>query len=264
MWHRNLWRIVTAAPVLLAYGASAPAAGEVVVDLTHPFNQQTIYWPTETGFVLEKGPARVTERGYFYSANRFAAPEHGGTHIDAPYHFAENGVTVDQIPLGRLVGDGVCVDVTAQCQADRDYQVTVEDLKAWEETYDASLSDTIVLIHTGWARRWPDRGEYLGTDAVGRAAVSQLHFPGLDPAAAQWLATRRRIKAVGIDTASIDYGPSRQFASHVNLFKQNVPALENVAALDQLPSAGFRVIALPMKIAEGTGAPCRVIAILAE
>ena len=249
---------------LAASGMGQRSAGETLVDLTHSFDQHTIYWPTETGFVLQKGPAGFTDRGYYYTANRFAAPEHGGTHIDAPIHFFQQRQTVDQIPLSRLKGEGVCVDVSAQCSANPDYQVTVEDLRGWEQTHHESLAERIVLINTGYALLWPNRAEYLGTSATGRAAVSQLHFPGLEPAAATWLATQRRIKLVGIDTASIDHGPSRDFGSHVNLFRHNVPALENLTALDQLPPAGFRVVALPMKIAEGSGAPCRVVAIIAE
>lgn len=240
------------------------AAQERLVDLTHPFDAQTIYWPTEPGFVLDKGPAGFTERGYFYAANRFAAPEHGGTHIDAPQHFAQGGQTVDEIPVSRLVGAGACVDVSRRCAADRDYQVTIEDLRAWEEAHGESLENKIVLLNTAYAERWPDRARYLGTTATGRAAVSELHFPGLHPTAAEWLATRRRIKAVGVDTASIDHGASRDFQSHVNLFRHSVPALENVASLEGVPATGFRLIALPMKIAGGSGAPCRVIAILEE
>jgi kynurenine formamidase len=248
--------------LLAALGLVEHSAAQTIVDLTHAFDERTIYWPTEPGFILQKGQAGFTERGYYYAANRFAAPEHGGTHIDAPIHFFKGGQTADQIPLSRLIGDGLCVDVSRQCAADRDYLVTVEDLRGWEQTHNASLEAKIVLLRTGYARHWPNRGEYLGTSATGRAAVSQLHFPGLDPAAATWLATQRRIKAVGIDTASIDHGPSRNFSSHVNLFRHNVPALENLAALERLPPTGFRVYALPMKITGGSGGPCRVAAII--
>jgi kynurenine formamidase len=160
------------------------------------------------------------------------------------------------------VGEGACLDVSTKCAADRDYLVTVEDLRRWEQSQQASLREKILLIRTGFAGRWPNRAEYLGTAATGRAAVTQLHFPGLDPAAAEWLAVERRVKCVGIDTASIDNGPSREFGSHVALFRHGTPALENLAALDKLPLAGFRVAALPMKIAGGTGAPCRVVAVI--
>ena len=251
--------------LVVLFPAKPPTAtAEKKVDLTHPFDQRTIYWPTETGFTLQKGTAGFTDRGYFYAANRFAAPEHGGTHIDAPIHFFEHGLTVDQLPLSQLMGECVCVDVSHRCATNRDYEVTVEDFRHWEQVHNTSLEGKIVFLDTGYARRWSNRKKYLGTRATGPAAVSQLHFPGLDPAAATWLATRRQIKAVGIDTASIDHGPSRNFGSHVNLFRENVPALENLAALDKLPATGFTIVALPMKIAGGSGAPCRVVAIIAK
>jgi kynurenine formamidase len=233
-----------------------------LVDLTHPFDETTIYWPTEEGFKLLRGPAGVTERGYFYSANRFMGAEHGGTHIDAPIHFWKGGQTVDKIPLHRLIGPAVCVDVTKKCAADRDYQVTVEDFQGWESANKTSLRDRIVLIRTGFARYWPDREKYLGTSETGRAAVAKLHFPGLDPSAADWLITRRKVRMVGIDTASIDHGQTQTYPTHVRLFRDNVPALENVANTDQLPADGFRVMALPMKIGGGSGGPCRIVAVI--
>jgi kynurenine formamidase len=238
--------------------------GGRMIDLTHPFNSQTIYWPTEEGFKFERGPAGVTERGYFYNANRFACAEHGGTHIDAPYHFCQSGQTVDQIPLERLVGPAACVDVSEECTADRDYQVTAEDFKSWEQSHGTSLEDRVVLIRTGFGRYWPDREKYLGTSDHGQAAVAKLHFPGLGPSAADWLITKRRVRMVGIDTASIDHGQTQDYPTHVRLFRDGVPALENIAHLDQLPTAGFTVVALPMKIAGGSGGPCRIIAILKD
>jgi kynurenine formamidase len=188
--------------------------------------------------------------------------EHGGTHIDAPIHFWKGGQTVDKVPLERLMGPGACVDVSRECAADRDYQVTVEDFEAWEATHSASLENRIVLIRTGFGRHWPDRKKYLGTSDTGRAAVSKLHFPGLDPAAAEWLVARRRIRMVGIDTASIDHGQTQNYPTHQRLFRDNVPALENVAQVHKLPAENFTVVALPMKIGGGSGAPCRVVAIL--
>jgi kynurenine formamidase len=117
-----------------------------------------------------------------------------------------------------------------------------------------------VLLRTGWGARWGDRGAYLGTALTGPEAVSELHFPGLHPDAARWLVTEREVKAVGLDTPSIDYGQSELFESHVTLFEANVPAFENVASLDRLPPKGFVVAALPMKIRGGTGGPLRIVA----
>lgn len=235
-----------------------------LIDLTHPFDDATIYWPTENGFQLETRTEGFTELGYFYAAKRFAAPEHGGTHIDAPFHFSKDGQTVDQIPLDRLIGEAALVDVTDHCNSDVDYQIGVADLRAWEERHGRQLVDVIVLLRTGFARHWPDRKTYLGTEAMGAEAVAKLHFPGLAPEAAQWLVEYRHVKAVGIDTASIDYGQSRRFGSHVKLFEHNVPVFENVANLAQLPETEFTVLALPMKIGGGTGGPLRIVAVVPE
>lgn len=235
-----------------------------IIDLTHPFDEQTIYWPTEKGFQLLRGPAGVTDKGYYYAANRFQAAEHGGTHIDAPIHFFANRDTVDRIPLQRLIGSAAVIDVTKRCAADRDYQVGIDDLRRWEEEQRRQFVDVVVLLHTGWCARWPNRSEYLGTAETGDNAVSDLHFPGLDPVAARWLVEHRSIKAIGIDTPSIDFGQSTHFQSHVTLFEHNVPAFENVTNLDQLPPTGCTVIALPMKIGGGSGGPLRIVAIAPE
>ena len=245
--------------------AMAPAnRADQIVDLTHAFDADTIFWPTEEGFVLERGGEGVTERGYYYAAHRFRMAEHGGTHIDAPIHFHADGWTVDEIPIEKLVGPGVLVDVSSHCAVDRDYQVGVADFEAWERENGRIPEASIVLIRSGFGRFWPDRKAYLGTEARGAAAVAALHFPGLHPDAARWLVSERKIHAVGLDTASIDYGQSQQFESHQALFAANVPAFENLAALDQLPARGFRVVALPMKIRGGSGGPLRAIAILRD
>ena len=231
-----------------------------IVDLTHAFDRDTIYWPTESGFNLIRGKAGITEKGYYYAANRFAAAEHGGTHIDAPIHFFQNRDTVDQIPLQRLIGEAALVDVRQSCDKDRDYQVSIADLRRWETVHRRQFIDVIVLLRTGFGRHWNNRQHYLGTDKSGPEAVAELHFPGLAPDAARWLVEHRAVKAIGIDTPSIDYGQTERFASHVTLFEHNVPAFENVANLHELPTSGATVVALPMKIGQGSGAPLRIIA----
>jgi len=237
-----------------------PLEGGTWIDLTHSFDTSTIYWPTERGFSFEEGRNGPTAKGYYYAANRFATAEHGGTHLDAPRHFSARGLTADAIPPGRLVGEAVVVDVAARCGADADYEITIDDLVAWETAHGRQLGDVILLLRTGWAGRWGDRERYLGTARTGPEAVADLHFPGLAPEAAQWLVAHRRVKAVGIDTASIDHGPSTHFGAHVALCGANVPVFENVAALDEVPVAGAFVAALPMKIAGGSGGPLRIVA----
>jgi kynurenine formamidase len=233
-----------------------------IIDLSHPFDAQTIYWPTETGFVLEKEQAGMTPQGYYYASNKFNAPEHGGTHIDAPRHFAANGHTVDQIPLEQLMGNAILIDVTSQSAANRDYQVSIEDFTGWEKQHGQIPAGAIVLLRTGFAKYWPDRIKYMGTDERGAGAVPKLHFPGLSPDAARWLTTNRSLKAVGLDTPSIDYGQSTLFESHQILFAKNIPAFENLGDLSALPAQGFEVIALPVKIGGGSGGPLRVAAIV--
>jgi len=233
-----------------------------LVDLTYPFNEQTIYWPTAKTFTLEKVAEGETEQGYWYAANNFEAAEHGGTHVDAPYHFARNGQTAEEIPLRRVIGGGVVVDVSKAALANRDYQVTRADFAAHERRYGRIPRRAVVLLRTGYGRYWPDREKYLGTAERGEAAVPKLHFPGLHPDGARWLVRQRRIRAVGLDTASIDYGQSKLFESHQVLGAANVPLFENIANLHRLPAENFLFIGLPMKIERGTGGPMRAIAIV--
>jgi len=236
--------------------------GGVVVDLSYPFGSETVYWPTAEPFHLEKDFEGVTEKGFYYSAFKYSAAEHGGTHLDAPVHFSRGRHTVDEIPLEQLMGSGILVDVTMQCENNSDYQVTTKDLLAWEKKYGRIPTGSILLLRTGFGSFYPDRKKYLGTEERGPEAIAKLHFPGLHPDAARWLSGNRSIKAIGLDTASIDYGQSTLFESHRVLFDKNIPAFENVANLQRLPIKGFSVIALPMKIKGGSGGPLRIVAIL--
>ena len=247
-------------PVMAQKGVVLPP--DRIVDLTHAFDANSVYWPTAEQFKLETDFEGMTDRGYFYSAYRYSAAEHGGTHLDSPVHFAKGRHTVDEISLEQLMGPAIVVDVTSQCAANVDYLVSVADFENWEKQNGKIKAGTIVLLRTGFGKFYPDRKRYLGTDERGAEAVAKLHFPGLDPAAARWLTESRSIKAIGLDTASIDRGQSTLFESHRALFDKNVPAFENVANLDQLPLKGFSVVALPMKIKGGSGGPLRIIALL--
>ena len=250
---------------IAACSGSRPAVtfptGEIV-DLSHTYDSQTIYWPTAEGFQLRRDADGVTPAGYYYAANSFFTSEHGGTHIDAPVHFAEGHQTVDKIPLDRLVGPAVIVDVTQQSADNADYQVSVADFQRFEQEHGAIPKDAIVLLRTGFSTRWPGTQRYLGTTLRGEEGARSLHFPGLHPDAASWIVANRPIRAIGIDTASIDYGPSTLFESHRALYEHDIPAFENLTALDRLPITGAYVIALPMKIGGGSGAPLRAVAVL--
>jgi kynurenine formamidase len=231
------------------------------IDLTYDFSADTIYWPTAKKFELQIESAGRTPAGYYYAANNFSTSEHGGTHLDAPLHFAEGKWPSDQIPIDRLVGPAVVVDVTSST-ANPDYQITPDVLEAWERANGAIPDRAIVLFRTGWGKNWPDRTKYLGTPKTGPEAVAELHFPGIHPETARRLVARGTIDAVGIDTASIDYGQSKNFDTHQILFAANIPAFENVAQLDRLPARGSFVFALPIKIKGGSGGPLRIVAVI--
>ena len=254
--------------LLLATAASAqtptPTALGPAIDLTHAFDERTIYWPTEEGFVLERGSAGRTQGGYWYEAHRMRLAEHGGTHLDAPVHFHEGGSTAERVPLTRLIAPAVVIDVRERCARQPDYAVSIGDLERFEKAHGRIPEGAAVLLHTGFSARWPDRARYLGTDERGPGAVEKLRFPGLDPAAARWLVAQRKPGALGIDTASIDPGRSRTFESHQILSAAEIPAFENLTAIDALPPTGATLIALPMKIAGGSGGPLRAVAILPE
>ncbi len=253
---------------IVSISQSTPAANAfprgALVDLSHAYDEQTVFWPTAEGFKLEKVAEGQTPDGYYYAANNFSTAEHGGTHLDAPVHFASGRHTADEIPLERLMGTAVVVDVTDKCAADRDYQITVADFQRWETQHGELPRDVILILRTGMGRHWPDRERYMGTNERGPAAVAKLHFPGLHPDAARWLVSNRAVKAVGLDTPSIDFGQSKLFESHRVLFDKNIPAFENLASLDRLPPKGFHVIALPMKIKGGSGGPLRAVAIVPQ
>ena len=249
--------------ITVACGQADPPrfpAGQLV-DLSHAYDADAIFWPTADPFRLEKVADGITAGGYYYAANNFSTSEHGGTHIDAPIHFAQGHQAVDEIPINRLLGEAVVVDVTGAAGANPDYQVSIADFRRAEQG-GLIPADAIVLIRTGFSSRWPDAARYLGTALRGEEGAAQLHFPGLHPDAAKWLVAERRIKAIGIDTASIDYGRSTLFESHRILYERDIPAFENLTALDRLPERGAYIVALPMKIRGGSGAPLRAIAIV--
>jgi kynurenine formamidase len=233
--------------------------GYRLVDLTHAYNADTVFWPAPpTHFKLEQLHYGETPAGFFYSANRFCLPEHGGTHLDAPIHFARDRETMDQVGLERLIGPVVVIDVSAKAAVERDYRVTAADVLAFEAQHGHIEPGTRVLIRTEWSRHWPDATAYLGdaTDA------SKLHFPSYGEDAARLLVAERRVALLGIDTASIDYGPSTDFPVHRLAAAANVPGLENVTGLGDLPPRGAILLALPMKIEGGSGGPTRVVALV--
>jgi kynurenine formamidase len=255
-------RILACAAALLWCEASAEPLdlqGYRLVDLTHAYAPDTVFWPSgPERFELRQLHYGDTDGGFFYSANTFCTPEHGGTHLDAPIHFGRGRQTAEQVPLQRLVGPVVVIDVSDKAVADRDYRVTPEDILDFEARHGRIESGMRVLVRTGWSRRWPDAAAYLGhaTDAT------KLHFPSYGAEAARLLVEERKVALLGIDTASIDYGPASDFPVHRIAAAADVPGLENLTELQALPARGATLIALPMKIAGGSGGPTRVVALV--
>jgi kynurenine formamidase len=233
-----------------------------IVDLTHPFGDETLYWPSrpEPHFELQKLAYGDTGAGYFYSANRFCTPEHGGTHLDAPIHFARGQKTVDQLAPEQLIGPAVRIDVREQARKDRSYRLRVEDIQHFEHRHGKIQPGAIVLLQTGWSRYWPNREEYFGSPSA--EDPSNLDFPSYGEEAARLLVEQRKVAMIGVDTASIDFGRSKDFKVHRIAAAGNVAGLENLMGLEELPETGFNIIALPMNIRGGSGGPVRVIALV--
>jgi kynurenine formamidase len=253
---------------LLAVSCTTPSAPVVakptidrskLIDLTYTFDDKTIYWPNGEGFRHRKDVWKKTDAGYWYAAGEFTTAEHGGTHFDSPIHFAEGKPSLDQIPVQKLIAPAVVIDITAKASAERDYRATSEDIRAFEQQHGPIPADCIVVFRAGWGKFWPDRKQYLGSDVKGD--VANLHFPGISREAAEVL-VQRKIAGVGIDTASMDHGPSKDFITHQILNGAGIYGIENIANADQLPSTGATIIALPIKIGEGSGGPARVVALL--
>jgi kynurenine formamidase len=230
------------------------------LDLTHEFNEKSIYWPTAEPFKKSTVYEGQTQGGFYYSAYNFSAAEHGGTHLDSPVHFFEGRQSVEQISLAQLIGPVVVIDISNKTAKNRDYQLSVADIQTWEASHGQIANGSILLINTGFAQYYLDQKKYMGTIKRGEQGVKELSFPGIHPKAAEFIATKRQIKAVGLDTPSLDHGKSTKFQSHVTLFSHNIPGFENVANLNALPATGAWVIALPMKIKGGSGGPLRIVA----
>lgn len=233
------------------------------LDMTYAYDESTIYWPTAKPFSLTKLSWGITEGGYWYASNEYGASEHGGTHADAPIHFAQGGRTIDQVPLTEWIGPAAKIDVTASCAKNRDYLLSVGDIEGWEKRFGKIPDGAWVIMFTGIGTQYyPDKINVLGTDKKGADALPELSFPGFSSESVEFLVTKRNIAGIAIDTPSIDFGKSKGFEVHRILCGANKLALENIAHLDKLPDSGAVLYVIPMLIKNGTGAPARVFAVL--
>jgi kynurenine formamidase len=238
---------------LLIAQLTTQTAAPRVIDLGHAISAGDPSWDGKPAF--ERTVVATFEKDG-YAAGKVTVEEHFGTHLDAPAHFARNGSTVDQIPADRLYRPGVCINVAAQAARDPDYRVTLADVQGFEARAGTIPEGAVVLVATGWDRFWPDRSRYMNEkDGV-------KHFPGLSVEAVRHLAQTRHVAGIGIDTPSIDYGPSTGFEAHKVSMPLGVYHIENAAKLTTLPASGFMVVVAPIDIAGGSGGPTRIFAIL--
>jgi len=234
-----------------------------ILDMTYAYDSDTIYWPNASGFTLTQEFRGMTPQGYWYTSNHYAASEHGGTHADAPLHFAEKGRAIDEVPLSEWIGPAVRIDVTRQCASDRDYLLGVDDIKRWEKEHGTVPAGAWVIMYTGIGTRfYPDRKRVLGTQRKGLAALPELSFPGFSRESAEFLVKQRKIRGIAIDTPSIDFGKSKDFLVHRVICGADKLALENIANLNKLPASGATLYVIPVPIRGGSGAPARVFAIM--
>lgn len=231
---------------------AAPASFSQVVDLTHTLGEG---FPTYFGEKqLEIEPMfSFAENGF--NINRWHVVEHTGTHLDAPFHFSKDGPSAAEIDPGQLVVPLAVIDVKAKAEANADYQVSVADLEAWEEANGPLPSGGCVAMNSGWDK-------HVGTDMFRNADKSGvMHFPGFHIEATQALMARG-VVGMAVDTLSLDYGASGDFATHYAWLPSGRWGMEAVANLDDVPATGATIVAGSPKVAGASGGPSRVFALV--
>ena len=234
--------------------AGIPSGATRVVDLAYAINDKLVPWPGDERVFEAQPKATVGEDGYF--TRSFWMLEHYGTHMDAPIHFPPGKTPVDKIPTERLFGPAVVIDVRKEAKEDPDYRLTLDRIAKWEKEHGHIPPGAIVLLRTGWATRWPDVKAYQNEDEKG-----VMHFPGYSTDAVVRL-LYRKVSGLGIDTLSVDYGPSKQFPVHKLSHGAGLYHLENLADMSALPEAGAFLVVAPIKLEGGSGGPCRIFALL--
>ena len=228
------------------------------IDLTHALSVDAPFWPSTASSPFRHDTLRAHPSGAPAMA-AYATPEHFGTHIDAPIHSGDHLLSVDQLMADDLFGQAAVIDVSVQCQDNPDYLLSKADILAWETTHGPLPEGAIVLMATGWSKKWPDQAAYRNQD------VSKvMHFPGFSEQAGRFLIEERSIRGIGVDTFSIDFGPSQNFPVHKSVNGAGKYHLENVANLHLLPAKGAYLIVAPIKIAGGSGGQVRIFAAVPE
>jgi kynurenine formamidase len=224
------------------------------VDLTHTMSPD---FPTFFGV-----PGIEMEKKFDFKKDGFnlywwRIVEHAGTHLDAPIHFSEAGITAEKIPADTLVVPLAVIDVAAKAAQNPDYLLSREDLVAWERRHGRLPDGACVAMHSGWGQHVADAAKFMGKDTAGA-----FHFPGVGAEAADWLLKQRKIAGLAVDTLSLDHGPSKDFKTHLLWLPSGRWGLENVANLDKVPAAGATLVVGLAKVKDATGGPARLIALV--
>ncbi len=224
----------------------------VVVDLTHA---TTLVAPTNAR-EGEKASAAPRNNDEVFAHDMVSASRYG-THLDAPAHLERGLWTVDQIPAERLVAPLVVLNVRSKAARNPNYQISVNDVADWEQVHGHIPQGAVVMANTGWETRWNSAREYRNSDSQ-----QIMHFPGYSAEAARFLVEGRTVIGLGIDTLSLDYGPSKDFPVHKYALSRSLYQLENVANLEQAPESGGTVVVAPSKLAGQVDAPVRILALM--
>lgn len=243
-----------ATAVLPQTAEAAPRRFRGVVDLTHTLSPEFPTFFGVPGIEMQR-QAEVKKDGF--NAYVWRILEHAGTHLDAPIHFSEKGLTSDQIPPSSLVVPLAVIDVTAQAAKNVDYQMTRSDLETYEKRHGRIPDNACVAMNSGWSRYAGDGAKFTGKDSAGT-----FHFPGVSPDAAQWLLTQRKVAGLAVDTLSLDHGPSKDFKTHYTWLPAGRWGLENVASLDKVPASGATLVVGAPKVKDATGGLTRLFALV--
>jgi kynurenine formamidase len=251
----------TLALTLLLFAQHKPAMPDqntyrAVIDLTHTLDDRSPNWEGTEKSPYESSELGNIERDGYYS-RVFTTQEHYGTHLDAPAHFAAGAWTVDQIPAGRLVRPMVILDLHHQARNNSDYEVSVQDIAAWEEAHGQIPDGAVVMAYTGWEDRWNSQKEFRNEQSD-----HLTHYPGFSLEAAEFLVKTRGVVGLGIDTMSVDKGATTTYPVHYFTSAAGVYHLENVANLALVPPAGATIVVAPIKLENGSGGPARVLALV--
>jgi kynurenine formamidase len=230
------------------------AVGGTVVDLTH---RLTPAFPLFPGVVPMRFDVVATVPADGWYEGVLSIDEHTGTHVDAPAHFADGGATIDQIPAERLVAPLVVVRIGERAAKNPDVHVTVDDLTAWERQHGRIPAGAFVAMDSGWDRRAADPPSFLNADPAG-----VMHYPGFHPEAAAFLIQEREIVGIGVDTLSLDFGPSTDFPTHLTVLPAGKYGVEALANLSRVPPAGASIVVGGLTQVGGSGSPARVLALL--